>query len=275
MDSVECIWYGWVPTLSGKLFLPDANTVLEKSKELSLDIYRSHNVEIIINDLVSNDHLKISIKGRGVYALNSTCTIEDSGLCKISVDSSDIPDDELEVKGRDTVSMVYRFVRDIYHDHIFHTHGQPLDLAYTSDRETAVDDIIDQYRKKIVRYHHQCKNLREDLLYNELVDVGIAGLGEMRYGIAFTNTFSKTDATSAFENAYISLRGFLEQITSETMIKLSVDVKWISLGGIGLLTFFSLFGLSSTLPQLSIGELLGVAIVGAAIVVSVLDYKVG
>ena len=264
MSVVEHIWYGWIPILSGKLFMLDADTIWEKGEKLSLDINDAHGVKVELRD-VEDNKLKISIKGQ--YTINTICALESGGLCRISVIDSNIPNDEMQVREGAAVAMIYRFVRDIYHEHIYHKNDQPLRLVYTSDKDFAIENIIDQYRNKIIYYHQECKNLTENHLYDELVTTGTAGLGEMRYGIAFANIFSKTDVIPIFENAYISLKGFMEQITSDTMANLSNDFKWLTSYATGLVVFFGLIGL---LPQisLSIGWSLCVAIVAAAAVTS-------
>ncbi len=104
--------------------------------------------------------------------------------------------------------------------------------------------------------------------------MGAAGLGEIRYGIAFANIFSKTDVIPLFENAYISLKGLLEQITSETMITMlnvSNQVKGLTISAVGLAVFFSLIEVLPQIP-LSIEASFCVSIIVAAAVVSALRY---
>lgn len=268
MSVVEHIWYGWIPILSGKLFMLDANTIWDKGEKLSSDINDVHGVKVELRD-VEDNKLKISIKGQ--YTINTICTLEDGGLCRISIVGSDIHDDETQARESAAVAMIYRFVRDIYHEHIYHKNDQPLHLIYTSDRDFAIENIIDQYRNKIIDYHQECKNLSKNHRYDELVTVGTAGLGEIRYGIAFANIFSKTDVIPLFENAYISLKGFVEQITSETMVNVSNQVKVLTIYAIGLAVFFSLIEVLPQIP-LSIEASFIVAIIVAAAVVSALRY---
>lgn len=268
MSAADHIWYGWIPILSGKLFMLDTDTIWEKGEKLSSDINDAHGVKVELRD-VEDNKLKISIKGQ--YTINTICALESGGLCGISVIDSNIPDDEMQARESAAVAMIYRFVRDIYHEHIYHKNDQPLHLVYTSDRDFAIENIIDQYRNKIIDYHQECKNLSKNYRYDELVTVGTAGLGEIRYGIAFANIFSKTDVIPLFENAYISLKGFVEQITSETMANISNQVKGLTICAVGLAVFFSLIEVLPQIP-LSIEVSFCVAIIVAAAVVSTLRH---
>jgi len=268
MSEADHIWYGWIPILSGKLFMLDTNTIWEKGKKLSLDINNAHGVKVDLCD-VEDNKLKISIKGQ--CTINTICALEDGGLCRISIVGSDIHDDETQARESAAVAMIYRFVRDIYHEHIYNKNDQPFHLVYTSDRDFAIENIIDQYRNKIIDYHQECKNLSKNYRYDELVTVGAAGLGEIRYGIAFANIFSKTDVIPLFENAYISLKGLVEQITSETMVNVSNQVKGLTISAVGLAVFFSLIEVLPQIP-LSIEMSFCVSIIVAAAVVSALGY---
>ncbi|MCX7946860.1 MAG: hypothetical protein N2557_07860 [Hydrogenophilus sp.] len=102
------------------------------------------------------------------------------------------------------ISATYRFIRDLYHDHIHHSGDQPLWVIRARDEGEAVEKILMQYRQKVKEYHKQAKDLIKTKNFNQAIDTLFSAMGEMQYASSFITLFfdgkRKAFLLSVFKN---------------------------------------------------------------------------
>jgi hypothetical protein len=229
----DLIYYGWIPNLSGNVFLLKVDDLLErmgyvKKKE---GVYSKRKR---ISDLEQDDDCNIVLEfpskfesrnpeNELVFSISelktkAICRIKKNGFLSIDLifaDSFPIKADYIPV----LALTIYQEVKDIFHEHTHHNKEVDKLISPVKSRseEEAIEDIIAQYQVKIIDYHLLLKGhlLREGILGYlwrnlkkfVLVKYGVIpatppsipfaaqAKGEMLYAIMFINLFlEKTNA---------------------------------------------------------------------------------
>ena len=234
------VWYGWIPILSGELSI-SIEYVEYKARTLSEEIKALYDVKYSHEELNKwPNKWEIELL-KTENRLKLICEVESNGLCKITPANG--------TATQDNISACYRFVRDIYYQHIHHSGDQLLDPIETNDRPDAIEKILKQYRKKIVEYHRVVRELITlGILKSEdaIIDRISTGRGEMQYAKSFINLFFSKDSEQrenllrVFENADKSLEILMEKVRGHEPIR-TVNLTIIA---ITFAVFFGVFNIT-------------------------------
>ncbi|MBU0477917.1 hypothetical protein KKC91_05065 [bacterium] len=250
-DPICC--YGWIPNLSGDIFLIKISELLNrvgylsdssgkyyKNKKIS-DI-KEEECKIILSfpsqfeNKNEQNELAFLIQELNMKAI---CQIKKNGLILIKtnfIEPVQISEDDI----LDAISTIYQEVKDIFHEHTHHHKEMDklLTLVETDNENIAIKEIITQYQQKIFNYHHFLKDsLTESNLFRYTLQI-VKGFfkkekpltpsaieyvaqaeGEMIYALMFINLFLKgTDPNYEkydfiFQNTYNSICGIRAKIT--------------------------------------------------------------
>ncbi|PKP60252.1 MAG: hypothetical protein CVT89_00255 [Candidatus Altiarchaeales archaeon HGW-Altiarchaeales-2] len=107
---------------------------------------------------------------------------------------------------------VYVCVRDLYHQHTHHDESHELLLCVVNEEneEKNISKILDQYRKKIIKYHKTIKegienHPDEKILLNDI----LLAKGEMRYAMRLIElTNQSVHLKEQFQHSYESFKDF-------------------------------------------------------------------
>lgn len=208
------MWYGWIPILSGKLFLEKEEDIEKRAKDLQKEIKEQEGYPYLIEHThESRDKWKIILRTKRLtrrIELQFEVKLEDNGLCKIKPISGD--------PSYDAALAIYRFIRDVYHKHIHHSGDLPLRPVEVDAENDAIEGILNQYRQKVILYHRIAKDLIDSRRVGVAIKEICAGRGEMQYAKTFITLFitgnQKGDLIRIFENSDTSLGVLMERINA-------------------------------------------------------------
>lgn len=172
-------WGGWIPTLSGDVFILNLKDSLEREGYKREDHGRYYRRYIRISDILQEEKVlfqiyypeninnpinptKFKVKISNKVAKNQSyckgeCEVYQNGFfivkCKLYKSLT-------QFEGR-FVSEIYQRVRDIYHQHTHH-HKENKELLFiikSGNRKEVVQNLIKQYQQKILDYHHDLREL--------------------------------------------------------------------------------------------------------------------
>gem|GEM_PF-4903875 len=193
------LWHGWIPILSGKLFLPEEEDIEDRAKRLQKEINEHCEYQIKYTH-IGLDSWIIEIETREEM-LQVDCKLENNGLCKITPIAGD--------PSYENVSVIYQFIRDLYHKHIHHSGDIPLRPIEANNENDAKEGFLDQYRQKVMDYHSEAKDFIDSRRFDDAIDIISSGRGEMQYAKSFVNLFFVGEPgellNRVFENADKSL----------------------------------------------------------------------
>lgn len=169
-------WGGWIPTLTGDLFVTDTKTILQVSgyecksmkgkswwckkinisdnfppEEVLFQIGYPHRQKNTVTfPIIIRSSTEIQNIGSVYY--QGVCSVWRSGLFFINGGTT---------KGLSTLDdnfalLTYTVVKDIYHQHTHHgdTNRELLSLIKTNTKLDTVHGLMNQYKEKIKSYHH-------------------------------------------------------------------------------------------------------------------------
>lgn len=202
-------WYGWIPILSGKLFLEKEEDIEKRARKLQEEIKDQYDYDIEYTH-ESRDKWELTLRTERGGEFQFEVKLKDNGLIRIEPTGGDPP--------YDVVLTIYRFIRDVYHEHIHHSGDLLLLPVEASTENDAVEGILDQYRRKVVFYHRIAKDLIDLRRYDDAKELILAGRGEMQYAKAFITLFTtgqrKEDLIRIFENSDTSLEVLMEKVNT-------------------------------------------------------------
>ena len=247
--NIASIWYGWIPNLSGDIFLSDIYEILGergfisvqngnyfRSLQISDISSTSYTFSVVVPTEYSNlndkNTLKVELEGA-----KAVCEIEKNGMLKLELTfgEGDGGDFELGI-----ARAIYCEIKDIFHEHTHHAEDADrlLDVIAAESKEQAIKKIVQQYQRKIFEYHHFLKAFlyRSQLHLRSYLKERISGLfywrrrqasgiqyvaqaeGEMLYALLFINLYKQSfdqyrDYQFIFRNAYSSFNSIRNKIT--------------------------------------------------------------
>lgn len=256
-------YYGWVPILSGNIFLGFHNQ--KKRDEIILADYIEpkccvRNYYSHPQDPKRLSKIEIGIPEQCIVSVN----IEEiciNGLIKFNFDTK--LETEKPIVRKIILQIAYNSIKDFYHLHIHHSHDD--DYIQTpviaANMEEAVEKILEQYKKKIVKYHMQIsKAIEKTVIKNKfggllrfilrdilhlsnyiwaIQQINIA-IGEFTYAISFIRCCidderRKKEEVEIFFNAGNSLKVIREKIAWRLGFYVAVIALGISLFDVKLL----------------------------------------
>jgi hypothetical protein len=220
------VWYGWIPILSGKLFLPKEEDIEDRAKRLQKEINENYEYQIeYTHKELDSWIIKTETKKE---KLETCCKLKNNGLCKI-----------IPITGNpsyENILVIYQYIRDLYHRHIHHSGDIPLHPIEANNENDAIEGILDQYRQKVRDYHSEAKDFIDLRRFDEAIDTISSGRGEMQYAKSFVNLFlvgeQRALLTMVFENSDKSLEVLLQKVTQMLSMR---EHKSILIGTIGTL----------------------------------------
>lgn len=203
-------WYGWIPILSGKLFLPEEEDIEKSARKLQSQIREEeeYNIEYEYN---SHEHDRWKIKLiTEEDELLVDCKLEDNGFYEITSIDGDA--------SYGSVCTIHRFIRDVYHKHIHHSGDLPLYPVLSNDKKSAIEEILNQYRQKVRDYHQESKDFINSGRLDDALYSIFSGRGEMQFAKSFANLFftgeRRESYIKTFENSDKSLAVLMDKINT-------------------------------------------------------------
>ncbi len=263
MNKDNC-YYGWIPILTKNLLFGYFIKELEKEKKIvegeekkKLDDilsktngrYYIHETHEDVKDekfkvIISVDdnkidhififkHLNSTLCDKNIAA-KASCNIENNGLVKLKVESTELKDwEEHEI-----IKQVYIIIRDVYHHHTHHDPQAEILLrpVTAKDKNDAIEQIVNQFQEKIITYHTLIrKDIKNENDFDDASNLVVKAKGEMVYASTFIDLF-KGDLNelqsyfSVFSNAFKSIDVLASDIESVYTLRLTRIITGLTIG---------------------------------------------
>lgn len=255
-------WYGWVPNLSGNLFLNDINYLLARNDFVYNQSTNSFEVLRNLSDLSDAKPIKIIVNIPPESSANRTlhfqlqdptiqieCIIEKQGLLQLNAHIADPDFDEEEI-----VNLIYVEIKDVFHEHTHHfkTTDRLLTVVWARSREEAISKIRKQYKTKIIEHHHYLRTFySQPALLNYLlklftptasISYTLLAEGEMLYALALNEFYGgdlKQEDAIVFRNSLESFKNIsnkinqiLQDYSNKLIVILTILIGLIALIGL-------------------------------------------
>ena len=240
-------WYGWIPILSGKLFLEEEENIEKRARKLQEEIEDQEEYDIEYTH-ESRDKWELTLRTEGREEFKFEVKLEDNGLIRIKPIGRD--------PSYDVVLAIYRFIRDVYHKHVHHSGDLPLFPVEANTENDVIEGILNQYRRKVVFYHRIARELIDSRRYDDAKNLILAGRGEMQYAKTFITLFitgsQKEDLIMIFDNSDTSLEVLMERVnTYLSMFSIWRETLWRETFSVVVTAFFIFLTELSTLSGLN------------------------
>ena len=197
----------------------------EKKREDTLVLYLFHNKEChVLQYWYCFDKIGEGAQYEYVFHVDNI-SLEKNGFINFSLtvnlakphaeSKSTLPFDEWSnTIEKEVANQAYRDIRDMYHKHTHHRdEGSFLVVSSKDNRGEAIQDIIDQFQEKIIKYHERINRYiyvrHEHFL--EAIELVRQARGEFLYAQNFCSNFGRGQDLQIFESAIKSMAMFLEE----------------------------------------------------------------
>ncbi len=169
-------WGGWIPTLSGDVFIVNLEDSLKREGYKREDHGRYYGRYIKISDIFQeekvffriyysgniNNLAKFKVKISNKVAKNQSYCEGECEVCQNGFFTVKCKLDKSLTRLEDRfASEIYQRIRDIYHQHTHH-HKENKELLFivkSGNKKEVVQNLIKQYQQKILDYHHGLREL--------------------------------------------------------------------------------------------------------------------
>ncbi len=170
-------WIGWIPSMSGDILIQDVQESLEREGYEQQGNKKSYKKQVHASDTAGEDELTFHISSMKRQKQGDEYDVELSsihdkaikkqsyltGCCKVDRNGFfsvyfDLPKSLIYLE-EDIARLVYQWIKAIYHQHTHHVDEEELlSLTRGSKKEELANNLLKQYRLKILEYHHVLKD---------------------------------------------------------------------------------------------------------------------